>query len=102
MSCYIEQVERNLKALSYEKQGEIDRAIALYEKNIAENFIGDGPYERLAIIYRRKKQYLEEKRVILKAIETFVYIVPEERRDRLPKLKKFQERLQKVNKLIEK
>ena len=99
-----EQVERNLKGIQLEKEGQEDRAIELYEKNIEENFIGNHPYDRLAIIYRRKKQFDEEIRVLQKAIWVFENIVFEERVDKLPKLQKFQNRLEKAkilkNKMI--
>ncbi len=41
------QVDRNLKGIEYEKFAELNKAIDLYEKNIAENFNGNDPYDRL-------------------------------------------------------
>jgi hypothetical protein len=52
-------VNRNLKGAGLEKEFKIDEAIELYEKNIKEEFDGNYPYERLAIIYS-KKGLLEE------------------------------------------
>lgn len=65
------QVERNLKGIEYEKSGQIDKAIGLYEENVMESFDGSHPYTRLAIIYRRRNQIDNEIRVLRKAV--FVY-----------------------------
>ena len=91
------QVERNLKGIEYEKQGLTDAAIKLYEQNIAEYFEGNHPYDRLAIIYHKRKQYEDEKRVLETAIFVFENIVNPRRGDKLPKLHKFKTRLEKLN-----
>jgi len=62
-------VARNLEGSELEKAGKVDEAIALYEKNIKEGFDGSHPYTRLAIIYRRRKLFDDEARVIKKANE---------------------------------
>ena len=95
-----EQVSRNLLGIQYEKQGDVEKAIDLYEQNIAECFDGNHPYDRLAIIYRRKKLYEEEVRVLEQAIYVFENIVHEERTDRAQKLHKFKERLNKAKSLL--
>ncbi len=89
----------NLKAMELEKQGEIDTAIALYETNISHRFDGNCPYDRLAIIYRKKKDYDNEIRVLETAIDVFTHDVPVTRSDRSIKLTRFNERLTKVTKL---
>jgi len=50
-------VDRNLTGRSLEKSGHIDEAVTLYEKNIEDGFIGSHPYERLRIIYTKRKDY---------------------------------------------
>jgi len=65
------QVDRNLKGIELEKDGNVDQAIILYERNINENFVGNHPYDRLAIIYRKRKQFDDEVRILEKAIEIF-------------------------------
>lgn len=65
------QVERNLEAIEYEKDGEIDKAIKLYEENIAEDFEGTYPYERLAEIYLKSDQEKDLIRVLEKALVVF-------------------------------
>ena len=92
-------VDRNLKGIELEKAGKINQAIKLYEMNIKDNFEGNHPYDRLAIIYRRNKKYDEEIRVLKKAIEVFEYVVTTGRLDGPPKLQRFQERLKKAQKL---
>jgi tetratricopeptide (TPR) repeat protein len=62
------QIARNNRARGLESQGKIEEAVKIYEKLLAEGFpVGAG--ERLAIIYRKKKQYQDEIRVLEKDIE---------------------------------
>jgi len=95
------QVERNLKGIEFEKEREVDRAIELYEKNVEEGFEGNHPYDRLAVIYRKREEYEEEIRVLKRAIWIFENKVYRGRTDREPKLKKFKERLEKTIKKLE-
>ncbi|MDR3598509.1 hypothetical protein [Clostridium sp.] len=62
------QYRRNMAGIGYEQSGEIDNAIIEYEKNVAENFNGGHPYWSLCEIYRKRKDYENEIRVIQKAI----------------------------------
>ena len=91
-------VNRNLKGIKLEKEGKIDKAIKLYEKNIEEEFDGSHPYTRLAIIYSKKGLLDDEIRVLKKAVWVFENVVYKERGDRLQKLDKFKKRLEKANK----
>lgn len=100
MSKENDQYNRNIKGRELERNGNIDAAIALYEKNVSEHFEGNFPYDRLAIIYRKRKQYNDEKRILLHAIYVFDNIVYCGRGDRLPKLHKFQDRLAKLEEII--
>lgn len=65
--------EKNDKGTAYEKSGNISAAIRIYEENIS----GINPYparhafDRLMIIYRKRKDYINEIRVIEKAIKVF-------------------------------
>lgn len=94
------QLERNLKAKKLEKAGNIDGAIRLYEENIEENFEGNYPYDRLAIIYKKRNQINEEIRVLKKAIWVFENIVSKARADKEPKLDRFKERLKKAKGIL--
>lgn len=89
--------ERNRIAYDLERKGEVDEAIDLYEKNLEENY--EIAYYRLAIIYRKRKQFTEEIRVLKKGIWIYENIVYEGRTDRISKLKKIYERLNKAEKL---
>ena len=91
-------VNRNLTGNQLEKEGKINEAITLYEKNIEEEFDGSYPFRRLAIIYRKKGLIEEEVRVLKRAIWIFENVVYIERSDRLPKLEEFKKRLEKINK----
>lgn len=102
MASFEKQVERNLKGSQFEKDGQIDKAVRLYERNVQENFEGNHPYDRLAIIYRKRNQIDDEIRVLEKAIWVFENVVHRDRGDRLPKLQKFKNRLEKARKLKEK
>jgi len=59
------------QAKTAEEQGEVEEAIALYEKAIKQKPLLELPYTRLMIIYRKNKRYDDEIRVISKAIELF-------------------------------
>ncbi len=91
-------VNRNLKGIKLEKEGKIDKAIKLYEKNIEEEFDGSHPYTRLAIIYSKKGLLDDEIRVLKKAVWVFENVVYKEQGDRSQKLDKFKKRLEKANK----
>lgn len=98
------QVERNLKGKEFEKQKDIESAIALYELNVKDEFGGTHPYDRLAILYRKQKKYDDEIRIINKAIEVFntLYLncESETRKEGLKKtIDKFQYRLKRATEL---
>jgi len=101
VGAFDKQVERNLKGIQLEKDGRVDEAIKLYERNIEENFEGSHPYDRLAIIYRKRNQIDDEIRVLEKAIWVFENVVYRDRGDRLPKLQRFKKRLERARSLKE-
>lgn len=61
----------NNEGIQYEKQGEIDKAINVYEQNITDGYPATHSYDRLMILYRKRKEYDKEIAVIEKAIEIF-------------------------------
>lgn len=96
-------VDRNLQGIELEKKGYIDNAIEFYELNIKGGFDGNHPYDRLAIIYRKRKQYTEEVRVLQRGIEVFSKLQKTSpRMDVSLKLNKFKERLLKAQGLANK
>lgn len=61
----------NNLGIQYEKEGDIDAAIEVYEKNTLLNYPATHSYERLMVLYRKRKEYSKEIAVIEKAIELF-------------------------------
>jgi len=64
-------VDRNNKGIELEKKGDIENAIKLYEQNAADEFFGTHPYDRLATIYRKRKQFDDEIRILKRKISIF-------------------------------
>ena len=54
-----------------EADQEEEKAAAFYEKAIKAEPLSEMPYNRLMILYRKKKNYRDELRIINKGIETF-------------------------------
>jgi tetratricopeptide (TPR) repeat protein len=90
------QAERNLKGAEFEKTGDFEKAIEVYEENVAESFKGNHPYDRLATIYKNQNDIDNEIRVLEKAIIVFEEITLEDRLEGLPKLFRFKNRLEKA------
>ena len=86
-------VERNIEGQKLEKMGLTENAIEYYLANVRDQFDGNHPYDRLATIYRKRKQYHKEIEILEKAIWVFENKVNKNRGDRLPKLEKFKHRL---------
>ncbi|NOH00713.1 MAG: hypothetical protein HND47_01410 [Chloroflexi bacterium] len=61
--------ERLTQAQKFEKSNDIQSAITLYEQNISDGFLASLPYERLRIIYEKKKDYQNAIRVCKRYIE---------------------------------
>ena len=64
-------VDKNNKGIELEKKDDIENAIKLYEQNVADEFFGTHPYDRLAIIYRKRKQFDDEIRILKRKISIF-------------------------------
>lgn len=62
-----ETARRNSEGIAFEKAGRIDKAIKVYEENIAAGHHARHSYNRLMIIYRKQKQYDNELRIALLA-----------------------------------
>lgn len=57
--------------IAKEKAGDIDGAIKVYEDNVAHEYAATHSYDRLMVIYRKRKDYCNEIRIINKAIKVF-------------------------------
>jgi tetratricopeptide (TPR) repeat protein len=62
---------RNILGRVYEKLGDVETATKLYEQNVADEFEGDFPYDRLRIIYHKQNRFADEVRILEKAIKVF-------------------------------
>ncbi|GGH46434.1 hypothetical protein GCM10008014_09100 [Paenibacillus silvae] len=94
------QVARNLLGKGYEKEGQLDKAIELYEANVNEGFEGNFPYDRLCIIYNKMNRYADVKRVLERAVYIFENAIYKDRGDKQSKLDKFRKQLEKANENI--
>ncbi|MBP4137471.1 MULTISPECIES: hypothetical protein [Flavobacterium] len=90
------QAERNLKGTEFEKTGNFEKAIELYEENVREGFKGNHPYDRLATLYKNQNDIDNEIRILEKAIIVYEEITIEDRIEGLPKLFRFKNRLEKA------
>jgi hypothetical protein len=87
------QTARNLEAMAAEHAGNLDEAIALYERNAAEGFEGDLPYGRLVAIYERRAAFGEAERVLRRAIDVFEASARRTPQDRRATIRVFRNRL---------
>lgn len=58
--------------MDLEKEGMTDEAVSIYEKVIISRIPATVPYDRLMVLYRKKKDYENKIRVIQTAIEVFM------------------------------
>ena len=93
-------VDRNLNGKTLETQGEVDKAIALYEENISDLFDGSHPYERLRVIYTKRNQLADAIRICRAYIEIADMLLKESSRrsDLNPKRDKFISWIDKLEK----
>lgn len=98
----MDKEERNyqdvMKGIEYEKKGDTENAIKMYEKLIKHKFDGSHPYDRLMILYRKRKDYISEERVLLQAISMFTKITNDGRCDGPSKLERYKKRLDSLHK----
>ncbi len=92
------QTARNLAGFAAEQAGNLEEAIALYERNVAEAFVGDLPYGRLVAIYERRAAFDEAERVLLCAIEVFAASTRRTPSDRRATVRVFKNRLAALRK----
>lgn len=62
---------RNNDGMRFEKRGDIDAAIDVYEESIDAGYPALHSFDRLMKLYRRRKDYLNEIRVIKWAVDVF-------------------------------
>jgi DNA polymerase III subunit epsilon len=95
-------VERNLLGMELEAEGLIGDAISCYQANVRDGFEGNHPYDRLAVIFRKRKDPTNEIAVLTRAVEVFSQLQSYSRSDVAPKLEKFKRRLRRASDLSQK
>jgi len=78
--------ERNVKGGELEKIGSENKAIRLYEANVADEFDGTHPYERLMIIYSRRENHRDAQRVAEACLQNITGELPERVKDYCDKI----------------
>ena len=92
------QTARNLEGLAAEHAGDLEAAIALYERNVAEGFPADLPYGRLVAIYERSAAFDDAERVLLLAIDALTSSTRRSAADRRATVQVFKNRLKALRK----
>jgi len=92
------QTARNLEGLAAEQAGQLELAIELYERNVAEGFAGDLAYGRLVAIYERRGAFDQAERVLLRGIEVFEASARRTPQARRATLRAFKNRLKLIRK----
>lgn len=69
----VETARLNNLGIELEKEGKIDEAIETYEKNISLGYKATHSFDRLRILYRKRKDYENMIRVIKREGEVFGY-----------------------------
>jgi hypothetical protein len=90
------QTARNLEGLAAEQLGDVELALALYERNVAEGFPGDLPYGRLVMLYERRGALDDAERVLRRAIEVLESSRRRTAQDRRATIRVFKNRLKGV------
>jgi hypothetical protein len=93
-----DSLARNLLGAELEAKGLVDNAIEYYESNVRDGFDGNYPYDRLAVIYRRRLDREREVAVLRRAVEVFERLhLTSPRADVASKLENFRARLDQAN-----
>jgi hypothetical protein len=95
-----EQTARNLEGMALEREGHLEEAIALYERNVHDAFEGDWPYGRLVAIFERRGELDRAAQVLERAIDVFTASSRRTPQDRRATIRAFKGRLKLVKKAI--
>lgn len=68
---YRVQYERNKNGMEAEKNGDLEIAIRYFEENVADNFEGNCPYDRLIQIYTDLKKFDDAIRIATRAVAIY-------------------------------
>ena len=96
-------MERHAEAERAEQSGDPEKAIRLYETSVAEGFVGSHPYERLASLYERRRDY----EAALRVCEAFLLLAASGKmpkgaqRSADRKLPQFEARIERYRRLLD-
>ena len=96
-------MERHAEAERAQRNGDSGRAIQLYELSVSEGFVGSHPYERLASLHERRRDY----EAALKACEAYLRLAASGRMPRGAqrsadrKLPRFEARIEHYRRLLD-
>jgi hypothetical protein len=96
-------MERHAEAERAQRNGDSGRAIRLYELSVSEGFVGSHPYERLASLHERRRDY----EAALKACEAYLRLAASGRMPRGAqrsadrKLPRFEARIEHYRRLLD-
>lgn len=79
--------------MAAERDGALEAATGLYERNVAEGFPGDLPYGRLVALYERRGAFDQAERVLRRAISVFESSTRRTPQDRRATIRVFKNRL---------
>ena len=79
--------------MAAEREGALEEATGLYERNVAEGFPGDLPYGRLVAMYERRGAFDQAERVLRRAISVFESSTRRTPQDRRATIRVFKNRL---------
>lgn len=78
VNCTPAGISANNMGRKCEAEGDIDKAIQYYEKAVAAGFERPHPYKRLAVLYRKRKDFENEIRICRLAMEMLARAYPNE------------------------
>lgn len=98
MTHYERWFKRNAIGEQKESEGKFEDAIRVYESNVEEDADSVFPYERLAILYKRKNDRNNEKRILQKGLQMLKLRMQQGRLDTNQEnmIKVFEDRLERL------
>jgi len=81
---------------NFENAGDIEKACACYEGCVKNRFKGNGPYDRLIILYKNLDRPDDILRIVKKAISIFEKVTKQGRSDGAKKLEKYKSQLERI------
>ena len=91
-----------MKGQEYERDGDIEEAIQIYESLIKNHCDAQLSYDRLCIIYRKQKDFYNEERVLNTAISRYTKLSSKGYDWCIDAVAKYKERLNKLHTKMEK